>query len=513
MNQKIALLIDTISIQRYVFAGNRLKENIGASRIVQEIYEDTLSESVAGVLGHTVDFTNWRKEPEKIFINDPAVDFEVGYIGGGNALLLFKEEEQAKEVLESWTRRLLVEAPGIRTAVALSPFDLYNFRVELDRLFCQLTKNKNEFSPQTVLPKHGITMDCPLSGLSADVYHHEPDFNRYISAVVKAKLDKAMEENLSPAIKAFLEPHYTFTNEINNLGQEKGESHIAVIHIDGNSLGEAFKSCQSLAEIRQLSVDVANIMETALKEMITYITSKIEYFEKPENGFQLRKKDGRIILPFRPLLLGGDDFTFVADGRLGIPLAKVFLCSLTGKKIKDKTRKLSACAGISITKTKYPFYHSYQLAEELCKNAKKEARKNHGTSWLDFHLSYGGFSGSLESIREKHYCLKDSRLNFGPYLVAPDNKENGKNINFLINGIKEFDNEMRWPRSKVKEMRMALTLGKESATQFLSDMKSKNRQPLPLPNGTYEINGFENGTTPYFDQIELTGFYPEFLRE
>jgi len=39
MSKIVAVLIDTVSIQKYVYSGNRLKENIGASKIVKDIYK------------------------------------------------------------------------------------------------------------------------------------------------------------------------------------------------------------------------------------------------------------------------------------------------------------------------------------------------------------------------------------------------------------------------------------------------------------------------------------------
>nr|WP_269849654.1 hypothetical protein [Methanosarcina horonobensis] len=44
----------------------------------------------------------------------------------------------------------------------------------------------------------------------------------------------------------------------------------------------------------------------------------------------------------------------------------------------DEKIQLSSCAGVAITKTKYPFYRGYELAEDLCKNAKKRIQKEEG---------------------------------------------------------------------------------------------------------------------------------------
>jgi hypothetical protein len=55
-----AILFDTMSIQSCVFGSNKLKDNLGASNIIEHIYD--------------------------YFTDNPAI--EVGYVGGGNALFL-----------------------------------------------------------------------------------------------------------------------------------------------------------------------------------------------------------------------------------------------------------------------------------------------------------------------------------------------------------------------------------------------------------------------------------------
>ena len=52
-----AILFDTRSIQRYIFSGNRLKTNIGASYLVDRVFDDVLLPAVremrAGGFGST----------------------------------------------------------------------------------------------------------------------------------------------------------------------------------------------------------------------------------------------------------------------------------------------------------------------------------------------------------------------------------------------------------------------------------------------------------------------------
>ncbi|MGE5558340.1 MAG: hypothetical protein ACM3WV_06965 [Bacillota bacterium] len=503
MGNVTAVLIDTVAIQRYVFDGNKLKENIGASNNVRDIYRDRLQICIKDVIGSKVSFNAWLEHPEIVHIIEPGAVFEVGYIGGGNALLFFKEKNQAEAFVQLWTKKLLVEIPGIQVAVALDEkFDIECFAESLERLFNLLSINKNRFFPQTILPKHGITADCPLSGLSAENFFLLDDEERYISSVAYAKLrseSKAVEEWLDEDDRK----RYTFTDNINLVGQAAGKDYIAIVHIDGNDMGERFKKCRTLTEIRLLSGKVNKIMDTTFIRLVHNIVERMQFFLNDKYGFKISESDEKKVLPIRPILIAGDDITFVTDGRLGVPLAEQYLQLL----VEIGKCEFSACAGVAITKTKYPFYMGYQLAEALCANAKQEARKNPGTSWLDFHLAYGGFSGSLKDIRVEKYSIRDGRLNYGPYLVTVDGNHE-KSIQHLKEGIKKFSNTEQWPRSKVKELRKVLTLGRESAEQFINERKSKNCFLPEIPGKGYHVKGFENNVTPYFEMIELSEFYP-----
>jgi len=192
MNKVWAALIDTVSIQRYIFASNRLKENLGASYLVANIYRHPLEETAGEIAGVSGFCGNWKKNPDLVRIGaDPAVQCEIGYIGGGNALLLFTRKELAEQFIAQWSLRLLRENPGLVTAVAVGELDIDDVGKGLGSLFTRLSENKNRYFPVTAPVKFGFTVECPLSGYAADSYVYDDGEGRYVSCVSKAKLDAA----------------------------------------------------------------------------------------------------------------------------------------------------------------------------------------------------------------------------------------------------------------------------------------------------------------------------------
>ena len=88
-----AVLIDTVLIQKYVFASNRLKENLGASYLVENIYEGYLIESLQDTTNTVGDINAWKSSPEEFkMVDDKNLQCEVGYTGGVTPYCFFVKE-------------------------------------------------------------------------------------------------------------------------------------------------------------------------------------------------------------------------------------------------------------------------------------------------------------------------------------------------------------------------------------------------------------------------------------
>jgi len=533
MNDKCcAVLIDTVSIQRYIFGSNRLKENLGASYLVDNIFKSYLQET-AEFLFKKIDMDFWEKDYDARRL--PKHKIEIGYIGGGNALLLFNEPGDAQAFIKEWTRRLLIYAPGLNTAAAIATdFSLNGeFTGSKKELFRELGKNKSRYTPQTSIPRHGITAECRSSGLSMDIWQESPE-GEYVSALTRAKLqagncaNEFLEKEFEDILKEYGQIHnesFCFTDQLDLLGQTKGEENqIAIVHIDGNEIGKKFKDTKTLAQIRTLSVSVKEATRNAFRELLRTILQKQNLKEIKEE-FKLNLENGKTILPIRPIIIGGDDITFVCPGKLGIYFAKVFLEKFADQEIDDglQIKKYDACAGVAITKTKYPFYRGYNLAEKLCNSAKKarsESTQKSG-SWIDFHIAYGGFSGTLEEIRETRYRAPQGRLWMRPYQLTSSDKYKAFET-LLFNAChlrwkRGGEDETNFSNNKRNEFRKVLTLGENATRAFMLEMREKGADfdafevESTFKEKLFKFPGdLDKGVTAYFDMIEISEFYPEF---
>ncbi len=152
-----AILFDSMSIQHYVFGSNKLRDNLGASYIVEHIYNYLIDKSNAN--------------PKEL---------EIGYIGGGNALFFTISEDIAKSIVKEYTSWLLYTYPGVSVAVGINDnFSMTDsdYKKKLKYLFLELNANKGKYIPINTIPSHGITATCQFSSLSVEVIEKYRDKN------------------------------------------------------------------------------------------------------------------------------------------------------------------------------------------------------------------------------------------------------------------------------------------------------------------------------------------------
>jgi hypothetical protein len=505
-----ALFIDTVSIQEYIFFSNKLKENIGASYLVDRIYDEPLRQALNEVFETTdVDLSGWEKEPDKPLFADGG-EFDVGYVGGGNALIFLKQKDEVKKLIGAISKNLLASCPGLRTSYGIiDDFNVDQFHDSFGRIAKSASVNKNESFPVVVLPKYGINSDCPLSGESAEVAFSDPKGN-FISSVSYSKLEASLHatKRLHKMVGGVLGNEFKFTDEIDKLGQTQGRNYAAIVHIDGNRMGERFQSCKNLQEFRRLSKSVREATAKAFEILIADVVGKIRGKVISEtNGFEFHRDEGRIILPIRPIVIGGDDITFVCDGRLAVYLTEKFMNAFS-EQTASSGGPLSACGGIAIVKTKYPFYKAYTLAEELTGRAKRKSRSKQNSSFVDFYISSGGFTGNVDEILERHANGEEGNLHFGPYRVDKTDEEDS--LAYLKKRVSDF---REWPTTKINEFREILFGSSASAKSFIREEESKGHRLPEAGTNTYHSEIWLNGRTPFHDAIELFDFYPKELNK
>lgn len=496
-DKKFALLIDIASIQRYIFTSNRLAINIGASYIV----ENKLFGNITG------------SQDER--------ESHLGYQGGGNALFLFEDSVGREQFLHKYRKEVLSNYPGTKVAYGMiNDFDGESkFSESMKALHVSLRRNRNLNHTNHFLPQHGLSKKCTYTGEAVADYQM---YNEWVSTSAKYKLDAAEHSTKKYHNIDFNDiiGTWRFTNEIDQLGQPNEKSYIAVVHVDGNGIGNEFRNSQSLEYTKELSKEVKNLGRTIMKKMIVEVVKVADQFvELPGGekraGFDFKDDGENKILPIRPILAGGDDFTFVCEGKLGVYLAQKMIQLINdydpdNEKFKEKEspRFNRACAGIAIVPTKFPFYKAYQLAEELCQKAKVQSRKDNNHSYLSFMLFRRNTTKDLEDLVHLQYFNEHQyKIHYHTtYKISNDQPSaSNKSWQSVLDVLKAFHTSKTWSNSRIMSLRDALYGTEDELSYFITlfnARKSKKETSL-------SIN--QDDKIYYHDAIELYDFYPKEL--
>lgn len=537
-----AILLDVRSIQRYIYAANKLRTNIGASYIVENLFQKKLVDVLDKEFLGSKDLHSWNDAQAGI---SEDYDCQIAYIGGGNAMVLFKpsvDDEELKRLVALFSQKVMIEAPGLHIGAAIGELDVSDVGYEESRnnLFKILKENQNNISPNVSLPYTGFTQVCNFDGEAATFDDAEEGLfssddkekHQYFSheAAAKARVFSKANEALAAMFSKELGDTYDFPTKLEDLGQTEPDNYIAIVHIDGNNMGVKFSKCTTLSKHRSLSASIKKKTKNSFAKLLGKIIAEYDEYRAHE-ALDTKEKKGKKLLPIRPLIIGGDDVTFVCPAKVAIAYSKRFIHYMVEKsseeEIKDdEARSIDCCGGIAILNTKYPFFRGYMLSEQLCDAAKKKMRETwdkdvqgSGSSWLDFVFLHGEQAPTLEQILSKEYKAamgSNSNMHFGPYCVLKNTA--GKQIDDdhlldkLIECAKQFSQTGKdMQKNKVKGLRAVLQKDKGMIQSFMVQL---NHLGQKLPSVEYGHVNSETGWgtlegkkfTPYVDAIELMDY-------
>lgn len=532
-------IIDTSGIQEFIFSTNKLKQIVGASHLVNCAQRDWVQDCLNDLhLKHNILDINAQEEDKWLSnarIEDEKIDAELVYSGGGNTLLIFNTKENAILFTKKISRKVIEEAPGLRLVISHYQFDWHGSALGgedgvLQKAFLELAKRKFLSLPFTDEPGMGVTAQCTFSDLPAV---EEYDDHTALSSTVRAKILAEQAGHLRLQNTLCLDGVQDFPKELDQLGGTQGEkSLLAIVHIDGNGMGDRVSERRNefpnvaqnracIQNLRQFSFSIQRASNLALKETLNFLISKID----SENTIASEVKISGNKLPFRPIVFGGDDLTFVCDGRIGLSLATYFLKQAASKELADG-RPLYCRAGVAIVNTHFPFSRAYALAEELCSSAKNrikdirsEAKEKgieesivsgSGITAIDWHYAVGGFLGSLADIRAREYLTNIGQLNMRPLVinnpfqsnvvVYPLLPSNWRSWDTFLSIVNEFNNGSTWAEkhNKVKALRQVLRGSKEEVKEFCTVYGVE----LPKISEEKFDSGWIGNHCVYYDAIE-----------
>src|SRR5947209_4663581 len=145
------VFVDTIQIQPYIFGSNRLRENVGASYLVDAATRNWAFEAVKEAVKDPAPGKTNIGPGNKLIDDAPdariengGLNAEVLYAGGGNFVVLFDDENKARKFNYKLSRRALEEAPGLQLVIAQQEINWHKhvLRDKRNEVFHMLTVQK-----------------------------------------------------------------------------------------------------------------------------------------------------------------------------------------------------------------------------------------------------------------------------------------------------------------------------------------------------------------------------------
>jgi len=543
-------VLDTSGIQNYLFGTNNLKQNAGASYLADSATRDWVKEVLDDVTNgaHNVRGFEYVDKPfdESKTIDQEGVQAEVIYAGGGNTVLLFKQVGEAKAFATKLSRKVILEAPDLNLLIAhYQDFDWESRALGGDNgvvqsVMNQLQKRKQEYPPPQPLRGLGVTVDGAFTNRPAVGYDLQ---NRPVAAEswAKQQAERAAEERLLQFLDNSIDrKKYSIARDFEDIGgSHEDSSYIAVVHADGNGMGKRVRAIQKkfphasqnadyVRAMRVFSLSVQGAAHTALNTTVDFLVGQIDKDFTIGGKIELKKdKDSKPILPFRPIVFGGDDVTFICEGRLGLQLAAYYLEKFTEQLLTDGDEEYGYAycrAGVAVTHSHYPFALAYELAESLCASAKvairrwqeEERKPKEGISVIDWHFAINGMNLGLRETRQRDYtsdAKRKSTQGTSDLLMRPLWVEKSPALRLGWHSWEQFESilqefQSNWldQRSKLIGLREPLRRGADAVQQYRHFYSLQELPPITR-HRTFSSTGWQGSECGYFDAIEALEFY------
>ncbi len=471
---KTLSILEVSRKQHYIFQEKQLSRNVQRSLEIDYVTSDRFFRDAASDLYDT--------------------KRNLGYAGGGHTIVWFDSHSEAVRFNERITGKAQLLYPGMELFATVLDYDDQktpgeNLLALTQKLEAKKARRKDAFRYMGIGPE----LEEPAEVEASD---QKPN--------LKESLHPPMGKSFSTNLDGLLLPNPKDS-------RDKGENFLAIVHIDGNAMGKRVQQVYN-----QESQDCEKLFEK-LQIFSNGITC--DYAQSFwEMSQVVAGKFAQKILPLRPVIMAGDDVCFVCRGDITLECSRIFLEKLAQKRNPQDGMPYTACAGIAIVHSKYPFFRAYTLAEALCSNAKKYGSQldaTGGVCAMDWHIEFGELKERLDILRQEYLDEDGVHLELRPMvvrspagIVVPSHRTYRSFCTCIGNLQRNLKQKDRMARGKLKGLRNVLKQGSVETAFYLTNrtLSDKLREAFQIPKyKTLELYLSEAGVTRcwIFDAIEL----------
>lgn len=524
MNSELGyVVLEVGGIQNFILGTGKLKEMLGGSELVESLSKDFFT-GCCESLGLRLIEPKDARRPE-------AGEVLALQRNAGALHLLFPSPEAGREFVCVYGLKTLECYPGLPLFAALRPclWTRESIKNTKRELAGDITRQRNAAPVAAGMPMLPLCRPARLDGLPAVAEDGKeavslPSQTRRLPELLQNARQRLRKIELDD-IPENCRPEWSEDLEELAAGQGK----VAFIHMDGNDLGKLFrarlekidkeggspeKSIQDMGQLSRLVEETtAAAFRAALQRVLEYdltcgATQKTGDAPAPR----------ALVVPVRPLVLGGDDVTAVARADVALLFIDSFVQAFEGFS-REKGTRLSVGVGMVVCPVGYPFLRAFALAEALIKNAKNLTADMPGErpSSMDYLVITNEVDAELETGRQRTAQADDGAwLTAKPLLLRP-----GALADFVGEGI---DVLTSLPRSAVRPAMNECRRGKAHADkiwrQLLKNLQrglggrhnatlmSTERFQTLFPDGSFFFLREDRHVTRLGDYLELAHLLP-----
>lgn len=435
------LIVDVDRLQEYVFATAPLREVRGASALLSRV-EEEVKQLIEAVAGGQVQWLT---------------------VSGGTLRAVVDMASADAEQLALDAAAMYLRKTGLATASGASePFSSDDELVGavLGHAEHKLRTRKNGSPEHPWFPSHPLFCLCDLCGqfpATGSSTYVPDDHARWLLCDACSAKSKAANQlhgqSAGPMAVAadactlasakiggdlaFITPDdlgglVARRKQMADGGRDDDEAerrYIGVIYGDANGMGETWKRLCDDALFAEDFAKVSQGIGEATSEALAQAVAKVAKTNWDADEQARQPAGNSKVLPFIPLIVGGDDVVCVVPAAWALDVAQE-LCSGFSKAVEgafeglgDEHRPPAMAAGVVLCKHKFPIQHAMGLAKQLLRSAKGRCRDvlaAEGTDpgAIDFAVVSESGSDALGALRQQSYTRGLAYLTERPYLAS-----------------------------------------------------------------------------------------------
>jgi len=456
MGTRHLVMTDVDGIQAYLTASVRLREIVGASAIVAQHDEAA----------------------RKLCTDRGGAALQSA---GGAGLFDFADDGKARDFAEAAAKDLATASAG-GAHLSVSGLEAYDdstpsgFDDARKRAAKSLERHKRAGFVQSEPFGLGLARRCESCGDEPATHKHGED---WLGAQCAAKRTAATSSRWVKDVRArsgvssLSHEHLGFDS--NKLA---GDGRLCLVVADGNGIGSRIKKLSGRAKFQAFSMALSELVCEATLDAIVKVS-------EPELA-KVGRGDKDVLLPVRPLYLGGDDVELLCRADVVLDLVQALVAAVqTRSETEAAKTALAGAVSLSIvalvTGPSFPFRMAHHIAHDLLGAAKGELRRH--SDWSQGAFDYAIVTESMASAeailfdRGFDKGTKGVRWTARPLHAAPSGP---RSLGSLVTVVEALQ-KAHFPRNKLYELRQWCSRGEQvepRATPAIDDLASRADETL-----------------------------------